>query len=219
MGRLLFFIVVLSAIVFIGYQLLSFFFAINSTKSQKKRDAQKLRAQIQPLIEKLVKLSDDELELLSINQVEKSNLPGINTTKTGIFTSIYHEPLIAYGHKSYGNATDSITIVCSSSHEFIYESSGRKTKVSVDGQLLGTIHSDGNLYDMKDRVVAHIEADDVLATHPVKVGQREVGEIINPMLASSPNPRAYSFLDSMDYDEKVLFMSLTLLSLVEESVG
>jgi len=84
---------------------------------------------------------------------------------------------------------------------------------------LGTIHSDGNLYDTKERQVAYIAADDVLTTHPVKVGQREVGEIINPMLASSPNPRAYTFLKPMDSDERVLFMSLTLLSLVEETVS
>ena len=219
MSRLIVFAVLLAAIVFIGYQILNFLFAINSTKSQKRRDVAKLRESIAQQIESLVALSKEELELLSINQIDTSTKLGINTVRTGVFTSIYQEPLVAYARKSYGQSgTELLTLVHTRDQSFVYESSGPKTRVSVDGQQIGTIHSDGNLYDMKDRQVAHIEADDVLSTHPVKIGSREVGEIVNPMLANSPNPRAYTFLEPMDTDEQVLFMALTLLSLVEESV-
>lgn len=219
MLRLIVLVVMLAAISFIGYQIVSFLFAINSTKTQKRRDVGKLRDLIQPLIEGLVRLSSEELELLSINQTDTSTRPGLNTIRTGVFTSIYQEPLIAYARKTYGQSgTEVLTVLHTSEQSFVYESSGSKTRVLVDDQQIGTIHSDGNLYDMKDRQVAHIEADDVLSTHPVKIGSREVGEIINPMRAASPNPRAYTFLEPMDTDEKVLFMALTLLSLVEESV-
>ncbi len=219
MIRILVTLIIFGAIAFIAYQIFSFFLAINSTKSQKNRDVVKLRDQLKDKVDSLVSLSDNELELLSINKSDISRYPSINPVITGFFDSIYHEPLLVFGKKMYGpSGSDTLTMVYTSEHEFVYLSSGHKTRVFVDDQPLGTIHSDGSLYDMKDRKVAHIEADDVLATHPVKVGNREVGEIINPTLASSPNPRAYTFLEPMDSDERVLFMSLTLLSLLEESL-
>lgn len=220
MIRLLVFVIILAAVIFIAYQIFTFFIAVNNTRSQKKRDVGAMREELSTTIDSLISLSDEELELLSINVEQLSKRPGINPVVTGVFTSIYHEPLIAFGQKSYGPSGQEVfTAIYTSEHEFVYQTKGDQTTVNVDGQMIGTIHSDGNLYDMKERQVAHIEADDVLATHPVKVGSREVGEIVNPRLASSPNPRAYTFLEPMDIDEKVLFMSLTLLSLVEETVG
>jgi len=218
MARILVLLILLAAVGFIVFQIVSFFFSINNTKSQKKRDLARLKDSLQPLVDNLVALSDDELELLSINKADVSTKPGLNPEITGAFTSIYHEPLVVYGEKTYGPAgNEKITVIYTSEHELVYVTKGTKTEVSVDDHLLGTIHSDGNLYDTKGRQVAYIEADDLLATHPVKIGTREVGEIINPTKAASPNPRAYSFLQPMDDDERVLFMALTLLSLVEES--
>lgn len=218
MSRILILAIIIASIGFVLYQISTFLFSINNTKSQKRRDISKLKKDLQPRIDSLIKLDDDELELLSINVSDVARIPGIEPEILGVFTSIYHEPLIAFAQKSYVGGQASVTLVFTSNHEFVYQSDGAITTVNVDGQDIGSIHSDGNLYDMKDRQVAYIAADDVLATHPVRVGQREVGEIINPGLASSPNPRAYTFLEPMDRDEKVLFMSLTLLSLVEESI-
>jgi len=179
MYRLLVLLVLLAALGFIAFQIFSFFFSINNTKSQKRRDLAKLKEDLKPLVDSLVALSDDELELLSINKASQSSKPGINPEITGAFTSIYHEPLVVYGEKTYGpNGREKITVVYTSEHEFVYLTKGIKTDVYVDDHELGTIHSDGNLYDTKGRQVAHIEADDILATHPVKIGTREVGEIL-----------------------------------------
>jgi len=122
MIRLFVLAIIVATVGFVIYQMISFLVAINSTKSQKKRDAEKLRAALLDKKNHLVKLSDDELELLSINITDTSAVPGLNPEKYGVFTSIYHEPLISFARKVYGAGNESVTVVITSQHEFVYHS-------------------------------------------------------------------------------------------------
>jgi len=58
-----------------------------------------------------------------------------------------------------------------------------------------------------------------LSSHPVRIGNREVGEIVNVRLNESPNPRAYQFIEPMNEQELDIFRALTYLSLAEESLS
>lgn len=220
MGRSLALIILALALGFIVVQLVKFFISINSSSGQRRRDVELLKLKMQDMIKELVPMNNKELELLSVNQSGVTKTRGINSVITGAFTSVYHEPLLAYAYKSYNYpAENSVLLVSTSSDDYIYMSEGQTTQVFLNNSELGIIDSDGNMYDPRTKkLLARIEADQVLSSHPVKVGEKEVGEIVNLRLNESPNPRAYQFLEPMDEREENIFKALTFLSLVEESV-
>ena len=220
MGRTLVLLIFVLAIGFIIFHLVKFFFTINSSSGQKRRDVEQLKLQMSEMVKELVPLNNKELELLSVNQSGVSVSRGLNSVKTGAFTSVYHEPLVAYAYKQYKYPADhSILLVSTSEDDYIYMSEGETTKVFLSNSELGIIDSDGNMYDPRTKKqMARIEADHVLSSHPVKVEGKEVGEIVNVRLNESPNPRAYQFLEPMNEREEDIFKALTFLSLVEESV-
>lgn len=220
MGRSLALLILVAALGFIIFQLIQFFITVNSSSGQRRRDIEELKLKMSELVKELVPMSNKELELLSVNQSGVSTKRGINSVKTGAFTSVYQEPLLAYAYKEYGYpAQKSILLVSTSEDDFIYMSEGQTTQVFLNNSELGMIDSDGNMYDPRTKTqLARIEADQVLSSHPVKIGDKEVGEIVNVRLNESPNPRAYQFLEPMDEREGQIFKALTFLSLVEESV-
>lgn len=220
MGRSVALLILVVSIGFIIMQLVKFFITINSSSGQRRRDVESLKFQMAELVKGLVPMNETELELLSVNQSGVTTTRGINSVKTGAFTSVYHEPLVAYAYKRYSYpAENSILLVSTASDDYIYMSEGQRTQVFLNNSELGVIDADGNMYDSKSKKqLARIEADQVLSSHPVKIGEREVGEIVNLRLNESPNPRAYQFLEPMDETEEKIFKALTFLSLVEESV-
>lgn len=220
MGRSLALLILFAAVGFIIYQVIKFFVSINSGTAQKRRDIEELKLGMVEQVKQLVPMNLTELELLSVNQSGVAVSRGLNSVKTGAFTSVYHEPLVAYAYKKYSYpAESSVLLVSTASDDFIYKSEGERTEVFLNNNKLGIIDSDGNMYDPQSKKqLARIEADQVLSSHPVKIGEKEVGEIVNLRLNESPNPRAYQFLEPMDEREEKIFKALTFLSLVEESI-
>ena len=220
MARSLALLILVAAVGFIIIQVIRFFLSINSSSGQKRRDIEQLKLGMVEQVKELVPMSLTELELLSVNQSGVTTTRGLNSVKTGSFTSVYHEPLITYAYKRYNYPTEStILLVSTASDDYIYKSEGNRTQVFLNNSEIGIIDSNGNMYDPRTKKqLARIEADEVLSSHPVKIGEKEVGEIVNLRLNESPNPRAYQFLEPMDEHEEKIFKALTFLSLVEESV-
>ncbi len=208
------------AVGFIIAQLMDFFLSINSGSGQTRNDIAELKSKIATYIAGLVPMSDKELELLSINKTGTSVTRGLSTIKSGAFTTIYHEPLLAYAYKKYKFPADkSLLLISSEEDDYIYMINKGKTEVFINNTQLGFVESDGSLFDPKTNdLLAKIEANHLLSSHPVQIGEREVGEIVNARLNESPNPRAYQFLEPMNEQESKIFKALTFLSLVEETV-
>lgn len=213
------FIFVLAA-GFIIAQLLDFFLSINSGSGQTRKDIAELKSKIATYISSLVPMNKNELELLSVNQSGTSTSRGLATVKSGAFTSIYHEPLLAYAYKQYTYPADkSLLLISSEEDDFIYMINGSKTQVFINNTELGFVESDGSLYAPEtNRLLAKIDADHQISSHPVMIEGKEVGEVVNARLNESPNPRAYQFLEPMNEREIQIFKALTFLSLVEEIV-
>jgi len=220
MGRFLALVILFGSIGFIIVQLVKFFISINSSSAQKRRDVEQLKLRMADMVKELVPMNPTELELLSVNQSGVSTTREINPVTTGAFTSVYQEPLVAYAYKSYRIPADhNILLVSTAADDYLYMTEGSTTKVFLNNSELGIIDSEGNMFDpVSKQQMARIEADQVLSSHPVKVGEKEVGEIVNLRLNESPNPRAYQFLEPMNEREEKIFKALTFLSLVEEAV-
>ena len=220
MGRLLVLVLLVLGIGFILMQLLKFFVTINSSSAQRRRDIADMKSKMSRTIKTLVPMSHKELELLSVNRSNVEVSKGFNKMESGVFTSVYHEPLLAYAYKKYAYSTDHRLLMMHTSEDnYMYISEGRTTKVYLNDRELGVIDSEGGLtHPVSQKRLAEIEVDKVLSSHPVRIGGREVGEIMNVSLNESPNPRAYQFLEDMNEDEGHLFKALTFLSLIEESI-
>ena len=103
--------------------------------------------------------------------------------------------------------------------EYFYISIKGETRVYVNGVAYGIITGDGELLTPnKKSLMAKISPEDVLKLHPVHIGDKEVGSVLNPKQSELPSPRVFQLLDEMDDQDKTKFLALSILSLVEETV-
>ena len=71
----------------------------NPGRNKVQADLKQIRAELAPLVADLVPWSEEEMEQLSLNQVHRANKKGVAKTAKGVFTTVYHEPVIAWAYK------------------------------------------------------------------------------------------------------------------------
>lgn len=193
-----------------------FIFKIPFTKNQMKRDIQALRLEISDLKSLIIPFSNEEIELLSLNQSNKSRKKGFQKLSKGIFKTIYYEPLIAYAIKQYSNG-DKLILITSTEDEFAYVVKSDITHVYMNNVEAGVLTKKGEFYSGRNKLLATIDGADHLATHAVWIQGKNIGFIANPKFANQTLPRAFSLLKDMTQDELSIFLCLTLINLVEEA--
>lgn len=223
MGAIRYFIFlafVLGALGFIIYQIVKFALSISGKQSQITRDVKSLRDNIDPYMEQLVPLDSEELPLFSLNQIDRKSTKTIHSITTGVFTSIYQEPLLAYAYKQYAGSDYKVIIAQTYNDEYMYISRGDRTDVYLNDDAIGYMMGSDRLYSMAKEghnLIANIAADKALSSHPIYVGDREVGEVNNPMRLTGPTPRAFQCLEQMHDQEQKYFLALSFLSIILES--
>lgn len=193
----------------------------NDKKIQADLDA--MKKEIEPYVTDLVPIGKEELELFSMSQVNQVLKKGTNTTAKGVFTTIYHEPVVAYNYKKYPTQKNvGILYARTAQHEMAFLIKGSSIKVIIDGQLVGNLKEDGVLYgERSNRLLARVNKDqpDFL---PVIVKDKEVGSLVKslPPGKNEPSRRAFEFVKSnLTKEEEAVFLSLAVLELVQRTVG
>ncbi|MEM1324113.1 MAG: hypothetical protein AAGG75_27895 [Bacteroidota bacterium] len=187
------------------------------SNSKIKQDLIKLRSEIEPWVDQLVPWQNDELELLSLKQTNRVLKKGIITSVKGVFTSIYHEPMIAYAYKRYfAGGANAILYARTSHHEFSYRIRKDGVQIHIDNQFIGQLKNGGLLYSAStNRLIARINRDDVSGFLPVVVGERELGSLSKPSETMSTNTRAFQFLnEKITQEEEALLLSMSILEMV-----
>jgi hypothetical protein len=204
--------------IYFLYQLLTNF---QPGRGKIKADLNKMKAALAPQIQELVPWDKEEMELLSLNQVNRQVRKGMTRTVRGVFTSIYHEPVIAYMYKKYinsGKDENALLYVRTSAHEFIYRIKPKETELTINGQLIGNIKEDTLLYSARSkRLLGRINRSDNELMLPIIVQDEEMGSLIRPEKARQTNPRAFEFLKDMDKDEEAIYLSLAALEMVRRT--
>jgi len=208
---------VASLAIYLLYQLLSNF---QPGKSRVLADFRKMRDEIKEWSDQLVPWNQEEMSLLSLKQVNQKITRGMTKTAKGIFTSIYHEPLIVYSYRKYiATKENAILYARTSQNEFAYRIKKKGIDVNIDGQYAGVLKENGGLYGgRRNRLLARINRDDELKLHPIVVGDKEVASVLNPTKTDKHNPRAFQFLRPMENKEEKMFMALAILEMVQESL-
>jgi hypothetical protein len=184
-----------------------------------KRDLGMLRTEIQPLVSELIPFTHQELEILSLSFIDKTSGRGFNKIRKGIFNTIFYEHLMAYSVKQYAPGSHLI-IIAVSDREIAYYVKDKVVKVFFGGRELGVMDRQGRLYNTKRQVIAEIDGNDNLPSHATRIMNEDMGFITNPKFVDKKeSTRAYQMIKDMTEDQRSIFMSLTLLNLVEESLG
>lgn len=205
--------------LYLLYQILTNF---NPGQKRVQEDIRKMRQELSTWVAQLVPWDKEDTELFSLNQINQIKKKSVFTVAKGVFTSIYHEPMVAYAYKKYvGPGLNAVLYARTSKHEYVYRIRNKGIQIAVDGQALGTLDNEGMLRGgKKNHLLARInrQQEEQLLL-PVVVNDREVASLTNPALANSPNPRAFQFLkDDLQPEEEKLLLSLAVLEMVQRSV-
>lgn len=190
--------------------------------SRLKSDLQQMKVDMDKWAGELIPLTDEELELLSFNQEKKVVKTGITKTAKGIYTTIYHEPILAYSYKEYaGKGKSALLYVRTARHEFVYTVKKQGIKIAMDGQSVGVLKQNGILYSSHtQKALANIKRDE-LDLHPVIVNNREVANVVVSKEGESKvGERAFEFVQNdLTNEEREVFLSLGILEVVQQSLS
>lgn len=218
-------IILTAGFVLVVAALLYMFFAYlpnwNPGRGKVEEDLQRMKKAITPLADQLVPISKQELELFSYAQINQVVQKRITYSSSGVFTNIYHEPLVAYSFKKYiSNQLNAVLYVRSKTQEFVYRFKKGEIKVVIDGEVKGALRSNGVLYGgPQNRMIARVnEASDGLI--PILVGAHKVGNVVQSLPSKNKKEpiadRAFEFVKAdLKDEEKELLLSLGILEMLK----
>ena len=162
----------------------------------------------------------EELEQLSFNLASRKTKKRVVKTTKGLFTTVYHEPLIAWVYRKYVSRKENTLIYAkTAAHEFIYRTKKDVTEVMVNDRMIGSIDAEGALRVKGGKTpVASIKHEAKLAYFPITVNGKEVGGLTNAALSSQVNPRAFQLLNITSEEELLLFLVLAIHEMVKLSI-
>ncbi len=181
-----------------------------------RSDAQSIRLMLREYIESLLPFDDDAIATLSAYyEVERTRL-GLGEIRIGRFFSIFQEPLLAFGMKKY-SGQEEIIMLSTADDDYMYHTIGTDTKLYINNHLKGVIDQNGGFYSAAEHsLIGKIDPEPMLSCHPVEIGGRRTGEVVNILSGDSSTKRALLLMDQMNDHEKETFLGLVFLSMVEE---
>ncbi len=184
-----------------------------------KKEILELRAGIQNLTEKLINWEETEIELLSLNQVDRTVSKRFANSVTGIFDSIYHEHMVSYSYREFpGRSQRRILYASTKRHEFFYIITNKEIQVYVDQFFLGYMTHQGLLYGKKKRrLIARIN-DLKSPMNPIIIGDKEVAALTDPITHDKYNPRAFEYISStLSHADFLITLALGIYVLVDRT--
>jgi len=212
-------LVVLAGIVLLGRALKDFM----PGKKRLYKDLQAMKEDMDHWVEELVPLTQEELDTFSFNQIKQSLKKRFSKRAKGIFTTIYHEPVLAYSYREYsGPGQKAVLLARTRDEDFAYVKGKEGVRIAIGQRELGTLKADGTLVSAKhQKAIAEVsQAEGELL--PVRVNDREVASVSrkNQGTREELGQRAFQFVkEDMSQEEKDIFLSLAVLKVVDQSLS
>jgi hypothetical protein len=201
------------------YMLSKYFGNLPPGANKMKKEVSKLKASIATWFTDLVPWDTEEMEKLSLNQLNNKIQKGLQRSGKGIFTSIYHEPMIAYAFKKYAGKNQALVYAKTSHHEYVFRINGENVDVWMDDKPLGKLKEDGTLLGAKTmKPIAKLGHPTERKALPIVVNDRNLATLTLPGNDKSLNPRAFELLNRMDEKEEAVLLSLAILEMVKPEV-
>ncbi|MEZ4983284.1 MAG: hypothetical protein R2769_17180 [Saprospiraceae bacterium] len=202
-----------------AYLLVKYLGNIPPGPAKMKKEVNGLKASIATWFADLVPWDSDEMEKLSLNQLNNKIQKGLKKQGRGIFTSIYHEPMIAYAFKKYSGKNQVLIYARTSHHEYAFRINGLTTEVWMDDQPLGKIKEDGTLLGARTlKPIARLGKVNEMKALPIVVNDRNLATLSVPGNEKTVNPRAFELLNRMDSNEEAVLLSLAIFEMVKPEI-
>ena len=187
--------------------------AWNPESKAFKRMLENLRRRLKTQSAELVPWDHEMLGLLSMNKVNEKKPGWMNPVSSGQYTTIYHEPVLAYITQTAGKVR--VTVARTSNREFIFREKGKETEIWLDGQPFG-LYTDGALLapGKGSKLMARLDDRPDESQSPLILGNNPALTLGNRERASSPNPRVLTLLRELSPEEENTALALALLRLI-----
>jgi len=158
----------------------------------------------------------NELELLSLNHDSKWYKQSFGKALKGVFYSIYNEPMIVFGYKSYlRRGVNTVIWATTKKHVFVYRGGKKKTDFFIDGEAVGFITREGLMYGgSRNRLLGRCnvfseEHDSIV------IWDKEVAHLLKPEQKGRVNPRVFEVMEKLGAKEKLLLIALGFLTILQ----
>lgn len=196
----------------------SFFINTQGVKSQIKTDLKKISKELQEIVENLSPWEDNDLDLLSVEQIDLKKKPGIHTQFSGVLSNIYHEKIVAFAYKEYYHKKKkSILVARTSAHNFSYKITKKAIDIFRDNIHLGTLKPNGSFLQ-ENIEIAHVDQSRTMSLIPISIQGKQVASLVNPTGHVHKNARALKFVEDLSEDDKELVLSLSIFELINRSL-
>lgn len=188
-----------------------------SSETKIKGDVETLREEIKDNISNLVPWNREEMELFSLSETSKNNRKRGISTINSVVSSIYHEPLMSYIYKDFGNKRDyKMLLVKTSNREYVYIIKKDVVNIFLNDKPFASIKDNAYLYPPgENKLLAAINLEGG-AYLPLKVQDREVASLTHPQKTDRVNPRAFEILQQVDNREEELLLALSFFTIIRE---
>lgn len=172
---------------------------------------QRLRDATQKLATGLVPWDGEMLQLLSLNRSQVQKPGWFGRPGGGVFTTIYHEPIVAYVQENTGKGR--LLMARTSNRELVFRLKEKETELWVNRQPLGVLTKGALLAAGRgSRLLAHFDANTADAAQALlNVGDKPAAMLTNPAQADSPMPRALTLLRPLTEEEETVVLALAVL--------
>lgn len=212
---------VAAGIIYLVYLL---FANLQPSTNKIRNDLARLKSALPPRTD-LVPWNREEMELLSLDQVNQRLKKRMTTEAQGTIVSIYQEPMVNYVYKKYlGGKEDAILYLQTSNREFAYRIKNKATQVYMNQREIGTLKR-GVLFNKRKKELAKIELNkakelnDIYVIDPKRKALKEVGALKNDIKGDKINPRALDLNNEQFTDsQEDLLLAISLYYLVHQKV-
>jgi len=203
------------SVVFIVYNVSNFLVSTNSVKRRLKRDIRELRKMINIYIDGLIPLTLEEIQLLSANPISKIKRRSRYSTASGYLSTIYREPLFAYGLRKYHKTGRTIMLVQSERSEYKYLFNKGHTQLYKDDQLVGHITMDDKLMNTQPSEMARIDVGNSGRYATIYSDDQDLAHLnVRSIEGVEVSERAFSAFHNFDNKDSETLIYLSLYHLL-----
>lgn len=218
LSKIIFLIAFVSFISFAFRRLFGLIKNYRPNEKSVKQDVEKFRLGLSARNQELVPWSNEEMELLSLKEVEqKINNRGSKEVE-GTLLSIYQEPMVQYSYKKYVQQNNAVLLAKTSDREYIFRMHKKGIQIYLNNEPLGLLRKNGILYTPSNKTVAQIKPSKEAYATPILVNNVEKGSILNPDKTDREMPRAFELVSPMKRKEEDYFLSLAILELAMRNI-
>ncbi len=194
------------------------FFNLEPIRSRMNRDLRDMREKTSGWHQELAPWDHEEMTLLAANVVNGYPKKWSFKSKRirGVFTSIYHEPLIVFNIRQY-NKKNHLYRAANNKDEYVYRVKPSHIDVYYNGMMVAKIKNNqmfgnGGRRKIGRREIIHSPEVSII------IGEKEIGYLNATPTNRGFLPRVLTILQTPSPDEEVLFLTFVYLEMLRKLI-